>query len=117
MPRVRTISFANCHPGSAARKKLRPGDRITAVNGLPVGRVAELQDAIGRYYAGDEVTLSIRRGAKPIEHRLTLVAELPPYARPLLGILPRRDKASSGEVTGVNLRRPLDDNAFAFLKL
>ncbi|MBN1590124.1 MAG: PDZ domain-containing protein [Pirellulales bacterium] len=90
---------AATHPNAPARKVLKPGDRITAAGGVPVARVAELENVLGRYYAGDKVVLDVERDGKPLHEELTLVAELPPYDRPFLGILPRRDgTASSGGV-------------------
>lgn len=81
---------AACQPGSPAFKALKPGDRITSVDGAPVDRVAEFADALARHYAGDRVAIGFRRGAAEHESQVTLVAELPPYERPFLGILPQR---------------------------
>ncbi|MBN2217739.1 MAG: PDZ domain-containing protein [Pirellulales bacterium] len=86
---------AACQPGSPAFKVLKPGDRITSVDGKTVDRVVEFGDALARRYAGDTVAIGFRRGAAEHESRVTLVAELPPYERPFLGILPRRGAAAA----------------------
>lgn len=98
--------IAVCHPQSPGYGVLKPGDRITAVNGQPVGRVAQLQNALGRYYAGDKVTVSVLREGKEREHEFTLLAELPLYQRPFLGILPSRDPATPTDPVTVRFVYP-----------
>jgi S1-C subfamily serine protease len=70
-------------PGSAAQKAglvgvevtpegVIPGDRITALDGKPIERVASLQAALDAYRVGDVVTLSLERGGKTREVRVEL---------------------------------------------
>ncbi|HLA83605.1 MAG TPA: PDZ domain-containing protein, partial [Thermoguttaceae bacterium] len=80
---------AACHPGSPAAKALKPGDRITAVDGAPIRRVVEFEDALGRHYAGDRITLQVERDGKTREKQVTLVAELPSLIKP--AALEKRD--------------------------
>jgi serine protease Do len=80
---------AACQPNSAASKHLKPGDRITAVDGKPVRRVAELMDRLGRHYADDRVELSVERDKKVRHETLTLDRGLPPTA-----ITPKNLKSS-----------------------
>lgn len=86
--------IATCHPGSpAAKAGILEGDRILAVNGKAVDRIAAVRHQLAVLYAGDTVTLELRRGdGDAVETRsveATLVDALPPYRRPMLGILPR----------------------------
>lgn len=86
--------IATSHPGSpAAKAGLREGDRIVAVNDTPVDRIAAVRHQLAVKYAGDTVTLTIERTAgEATETQLveaTLVDGLPPYRRPMLGILPK----------------------------
>ncbi|HBO44318.1 MAG TPA: hypothetical protein DD670_10380, partial [Planctomycetaceae bacterium] len=91
--------IAACHPKSPGYGVLLPGDRIASVDDRPVARVAELEEALGRRYAGDKVGVTILREGKTSRHELTLAAELPSYERAFLGILPRRDgPAAEGPV-------------------
>lgn len=81
-------------PGSpAAKAGLRPGDRILAVDDVAVDRIAEVTHQITIRHAGDPLRLRIARGfggaRRDIDLEATLVAELPPYRRPFLGILPK----------------------------
>jgi serine protease Do len=115
--------IATCRPGSpAAKAGLRAGDLIVAADGLPVTRIAELRHAIAARYAGDTVSLTVERGgaatprdddapqeagpaaesavprpqsAPPvrIDVQVELAAALPPYRRPILGIVPARSAA------------------------
>jgi serine protease Do len=78
--------------GSPARKAgLKGGDRITAVDGEPVERGAQLKQQLGGRYAGERVRIAVERDGKKSEHEVELIAELPAYVRPSLGLLPRRD--------------------------
>ncbi|MBN1269515.1 MAG: trypsin-like peptidase domain-containing protein [Kiritimatiellae bacterium] len=54
----------------ASRSALLQGDIITAVDTQPVGTVRELQRAILKRRIGDEVALTVRRGAKEVQIRL-----------------------------------------------
>ncbi len=62
-------------PGSPAdRAGLKAGDRIVAVDQQPVERTAQVFQAIGTQYAGDDVSIAVRRNGKRIEEKLTLVS-------------------------------------------
>jgi len=96
--------IATCRPGSpAAKAGLRPGDSIVAAAGRPVTRIAELRHVLAPLYAGDTVTLTVERPAaggdakaRPpaaparLDVTIELVAALPPWQRPVLGIVPVR---------------------------
>lgn len=79
----------------AAAAGLLPGDTIVAASGRPVSRIAQLRHHLLPLYAGDSIDLVVERkraGAAP--ERLTvrpkLTADLPPWRRSVLGIVPRR---------------------------
>ena len=100
--------IATCRPGSpAAKAGLRAGDLIVAAAGRPVTRIAELRHALAPLYAGDTLSLTVERGspatneanrqqsAPPsrIDVQVELIAALPPWRRPMLGIVPVRSAA------------------------
>jgi serine protease Do len=87
-----------CVPGSPAYKAgIKTGDRIVEIDGREITFAAGVKQALGRCYAGDTIRMVVVRDKKRIEHRLTLVAKLPPYEYPMLGILPMRELG--GEAT------------------
>lgn len=58
---------------SAAEKAgIKEGDVITAVNGVAVKTVAELQEQVGRYSPGDKVTVDVVRDNKTIKLKAEL---------------------------------------------
>lgn len=75
----------------AARIGLRPGDRIVAIDGRPIRRIADARHAITPRHAGDRVELEVARGrdaaAPTLRVSPTLVARLPPWRRAILGIV------------------------------
>lgn len=70
---------------------LKAGDLIVRCNGHAVHSQAQLRHALGPLYAGDKIPLVLKRGDKQLDVSLTLAAEIPPYDRPFLGLLPMRD--------------------------
>lgn len=72
----------------------QPGDFIIQCNGRPVQRQAQLRHALGPLYAGDEVSMRVKRGDEELDLTATLTDVIPPYVRPFLGVLPMRDSAA-----------------------
>jgi len=84
-------------PKSPAREGgLRKGDTIIKVNDLVIRRQAQLRHALGGQYAGNTITISIKRDDQIITSKVTLVEKLEPYEHPLLGVLPDRNFAQQG---------------------
>lgn len=78
----------------------KPKDRIIAVDGEPVKTQTDLRFHVVPRYAGDKLTVTLRRGkgaaAKEIETEIELVDKLPAYRHAFLGVLPERS-AAKGE--------------------
>ncbi|MEI7781483.1 MAG: trypsin-like peptidase domain-containing protein [Planctomycetota bacterium] len=95
-PFTAPANIATCRAGSpAAKAGLRSGDTIVSAAGQPVTRIAELRHVLAPRYAGDTVDLVVERpkkagGTTQVSARATLVAALPPWRRPVLGIVPDR---------------------------
>ena len=86
-------TIAATAPGSPARQAgVLKGDQILAVNGQSVTRQSEFKHQVSSLYAGDRVRLTVLRDGKNVELGLDLVANIPPYAYPYLGVLPERGK-------------------------
>lgn len=97
-------------PGSpAAKAGWKPQDTIIAVNGEPVATQNEMQFLTKPLYAGDTVTVSLRRGsgeqAEEFDTEVTLVDKLAAYRAAFLGVVPappaKDEKASGIGVAGV----------------
>lgn len=84
--------IAASHPKSpAAAAGLKVGDRIAEINGVKVGSASEMRHQLGPLYAGEKVTVVAMRGDQRIERSAELIAKLPQYIHPFLGILPKRE--------------------------
>jgi serine protease Do len=91
-------TITGCHPRSpAARAGLKSGDQIVEIEGRPIDRAAQVKEEISRRYAGDTMRVVLLRGKERLERKLELVATLPPYQAPLLGILPIRAAHTLGK--------------------
>ncbi|MBL8851253.1 MAG: PDZ domain-containing protein [Planctomycetaceae bacterium] len=100
-------------PGSPADDaQLAAGDVITAINGTTVDRVAALQHLLGPRYAGESVTLTVRRGDQSLDVPVELVDKLVPYSASYLGILPARPARDSADA-GVTVRAVLPESPAA----
>lgn len=94
---------ATCRADSpAGRAGLRVGDRIVEAGGRPIARVAELKHAIAPLYAGDSIDLVVERGdaRERVPVRVELVATLPPWRRPVIGVVPHRSGGAAPDQAG-----------------
>lgn len=87
----------------AAKAGLKVGDVITALDGRPIVRQAQLKHALGPKYAGEKIKLTVARKptkedakTEPLELEAELVEALTPYQHPLLGVLPMRGSKEKG---------------------
>ncbi|MGH9184044.1 MAG: YlbL family protein [Acidimicrobiales bacterium] len=72
-------------PGSPAEGRLRPRDVVTALDDRAIALASDLVAAVSRRAAGDEVTLTVRRGERDLRITVTL-AQLGELGRPGLGV-------------------------------
>ncbi len=80
-----------CRPNSpAAKAGIKAGDVFSEIDGVKITRAAQVKEEISKRYAGDTIHVVLMRDDKPVECDIALAAELIPYARPFLGILPMR---------------------------
>lgn len=104
-PFTAPATIATCRAGSpAARAGLRTGDTIVAADGRPVTRIAELRNVLAPKYAGDTIDLVVERrsgeGSEQVAMQATLADSLPPWRRPMIGIVPTRSAADDGRADG-----------------
>lgn len=99
----------------ADRAGLRVDDVIIEANGQPVRRVPDLRHILGRLYAGDLLTLTVRRGSETLTAQVELAAKLVPYESGYLGILPVRRPSTTEPLaaeapTGIEIREVLPNS-------
>lgn len=71
------VYIAGVREGAAASDgDLKEGDVITKINGVAINSSSELQEVVGRYRPGDEVTVSYKRATKEKNTKITLKNKL-----------------------------------------
>lgn len=63
--------------GQPGAERLRRRDVVESINGRATRNLDDLTRVLGEFKVGDEVAVSVRRGSKRMEIRVTLVAETP----------------------------------------
>lgn len=69
---------------------IEKGDMITEVEGAPVANHTDLFYQLKPRYAGETITVTLRRGDQTLSRDVTLVDQLLPYEAGFLGLLPER---------------------------
>lgn len=92
----------------AAKVGWQPDDVIISVNGQAVETQAQLRFLLVPRYAGEQLTMVVRRGDEQIESQVMLVGELDPFRHAFLGVLPSRAK---GEKNGGVIVRAIWPNS------
>ena len=93
----------------AEKSGLQPGDVIASVDGQVIKRLVQVRHALGNKYAGETITVLVKRGEKSVEQKIELTGKLEPYTPTFLGLLPVRKK--QGEVSkGVTVRGILPES-------
>lgn len=92
-------TIANIAPDSAAQRAgIKAGDIITEINGVRVGRQAQILHVLGDKYEGDTVSVKVLRGTEELSFpNLKLTGPLTNFITPFLGVLPLRDDPDPGE--------------------
>jgi len=74
--------------GEPADGQLSAGDRIIAVDGLPVTTIDEVRTAIANRKPGDDVTVTVRRNGRRHDVVITTTAATDDPSRAVIGIVP-----------------------------
>ena len=94
----------------AATAGLQPKDLIIAIDGKQVETQAQLRFALIPHYAGDRLSVTVRRGeTEELTESLTLAGELSAYRHSFLGVLPSRNEPN-GQEAGINVRATWPDS-------
>ncbi len=71
----------------AAQAGIETGDKILAINDVPVERHQQIKEILGPLDAGNLVKIDIDRAGEQISLEATLVADIPPFSPQTLGVL------------------------------
>lgn len=83
---ARAIRIEDTSPGTDAARRLRPGDSIVRVDGVPVMTSCDVGRQIDTHEPGDEVTITVRRDGTIRTFALTTVPSTQDPSQPLAGI-------------------------------
>jgi PDZ domain-containing protein len=109
LPTITTVVVDSVQQGLPAAGKLRPGDRIVAIDGEKITQVPQVSGLIGGHKVGDPVTFTVRRAGKDSRVTVTTIASTDKASagRPVVGVVLREKfqfpvtvKISVGDVGG-----------------
>jgi len=100
------------HPrGPSYEAGLRSGDEIVQLDGRPIRAQMDLKRALGPRYAGETVSLQVKRADELHDYEVELTDALQPYEQAFLGVLPMHDAAD--DTPGVPVRYVYPDSPAA----
>jgi serine protease Do len=92
---------------------LKEGDSIVELDGHLVKRQAQIRHVMGNKYAGETVSIKVKRDTEELTRDVTLVDKLVPYESAFLGVLPMRDGGERVREVGVGVRFVIPDSPAA----
>jgi serine protease Do len=100
--------------GSPAQQAgLKDNDAIVEIDGKPLKRLAQLRHVLGNKYAGETVSVKVKRGDETLSRDVTLIDKLVPYESAYLGILPVRPETGQPVEIGIGVRYVFADSPAA----
>ncbi len=88
--------IAGVIPGTPlAAAGFQEGDLLRKINGQEVRFYNHMRHLLGPLDAGQKISVTIERNGEQITKECELVAELPVYSTPFIGVLPRFDAATN----------------------
>ncbi len=97
----------------ALQAGLKEGDTLLEMDGQKVVRQAQVMHVLGNKYAGDKVSVVVKRDEETVRGDMTLIDKLEAYESAYLGILPVRDPISQAATPGVGVRHAFPDSPAA----
>ncbi|MDX2134315.1 MAG: trypsin-like peptidase domain-containing protein [Saprospiraceae bacterium] len=109
LPNAEGVYVTRVQPGSAAEQAgLRSGDVITGLNYVQIRRTPELQEYVGRFSPGDQVTVEYVRAGQRFRSRVTLKNVETEYER----VAQRKYRGDELDASlGLTLRNLSDDES------
>ena len=87
------VAIATVAPGTPAKKaRLKKDDVIVSIDGEKIADVLHLRIVLGRYVAGDKITLRFKSGKEERDVELTLTKGVEPTKKPPVRKLPGKPK-------------------------
>ncbi len=94
------VIAVNLMPGGpASRAKMREGDELLLINGIPIQAESDVSDEVARYTSNDSLTLAFSRNGLRFEKRIAVKVSLPGVE---LHVASRFEDGKSERHTGFN---------------
>jgi Lon-like protease len=82
------VDVTEVRPGAPADGKLKPGDRLVRIDGVPVSSIKQLQAVIQAHHPGDTLALGVKRGDDDLAVHVPVALD---DGQPRIGVILREE--------------------------